>query len=95
MERAQLENAYIIILLESKISNLLGIEHLKYLHTKASVDFILKKCRDLLLKYPNVQICCVDGRVSAANFIEKIFNLKNDPKTLDFQYLVDCKKMEV
>ena len=42
---------------------------------------------------PNVQIVCIDGRAKAVEFIEKVYTLKNNPKTIDFQYLVDTNKI--
>lgn len=92
-QRAKDNNAHIIILIESKISNLFGFKHLGYLHTEASADYILHRSRELLLKYDNVQICCVNGRSEAANFITNLYKLKNDPKTIDFQYMVDTKQI--
>ena len=89
MERAKKDNAYIIILIESKINNLFGFKHLDYLHTEASLDFILKRTRDLLLKFSNVQVCCVDGKIEASKFIEKLYKLKNNSQTIDFQYVMD------
>ena len=91
MQRAKDADAHIIILIESKISNLFGFEHLGFIHSEASADFILKRARDLLVKFDNVQICCVDGRVRASEFIIGLYKMKNDPRTVDFQYLVDCK----
>ncbi len=90
-QRAKDNNAHIIVLIESKISNLFGFKHLGYLHTEASADYILHRTRDLLLKFDNVQICCVNGRLEAAKFITNLYKLKNDPKTIDFQYMVDNK----
>ncbi len=91
MQRAKDCHASIIILVESKFSNLLGFNHLGYLHTEATADYILKRARDLLLKFENVQICCVDGRIKASEFIVNLYKMKNDTKTVDFQYMVDCK----
>lgn len=90
MQRAKDNNAHIIILIESKISNLFGFEHVGYLHSQASADYILKQARDLLLKFDNVQICCVDGKTRAAEFIVNLYKMKNDTKTIDFQYEIDC-----
>lgn len=91
MQRAKEQDSYIVILIESKISNLFGFNHLGYLHSEASADFILKRMRDLLLKFDNVQICCVDGRQKASEFIVNLYKMKNNPKTIDFQYYIDCK----
>lgn len=89
MERAEKLGVYIIILIESKISNLFGFKHLGYIHTEASADYVNKKMRDLLYKFPNIQICCVDGRIKASEFIINLYKLKNNPKTIDFQYYID------
>ncbi len=93
IQRAKDKNSYIIILLESKISNLFGFKHLGYIHTEASADYILHRSRELLLKFENVQICCVDGRVKASEFIVNLFKMENNPRTIDWQYAVDCKKI--
>ncbi len=91
MQRAKDSNAHIIILIESKISNLFGFEHLGFIHSEASADFILKRARDLLVKFDNVQICCVDGRAKASEFIVNLYKMKNDPRAVDFQFCVDSK----
>jgi hypothetical protein len=91
MQRAKDSNANIIILIESKISNLFGFNHLKYIRSEATPDYILHRIRDLLLKFENVQICCVDGRVKASEFIINLYKLKNDPRKIDFQYMIDNK----
>lgn len=89
MERAEKLGIYIIILIESKINNLFGFKHLGYIHTEASADYVNKRMRDLLSQYPNIQICCVDGRIKASEFIVNLYRLKNDPRTIDFQYYID------
>jgi ERCC4 domain len=89
MERAVKNDYYVIILIESKINNLFGFKHLGYLHTEASADYVNKKMRDLLLKFPNIQICCVDGRRKASEFIINIYKLRNNPRTIDFQFYID------
>jgi len=91
--RSEQKGKYLIMLIESKISNFFGFNKLGYIHGDASTDYILKRARDILSKYENFQICCVDGRIKAKEFIEKIYSLKNNPRTIDFQYEIDCKKI--
>ena len=95
VQRAKDNNAHIIILIESKISNLFGFNHLKYIRSEATPEYILHRIRDLLLKFDNIQICCVDGRIKASEFIINLYKLKNDPRKIDWQYYYDVKKILV
>lgn len=93
MQRAKDDNANVIILIESAIEKLLGFEYARHIHSKASLDFILKRTRDLLLRFNNVQIVCVDGRKVASEFITNIYKININPKSIDFQYEMDCKNI--
>ncbi len=91
LERCKNDNKYLIIMVEEKFNNINSIAYLP--HTKkikATSDFIFHQARRIINDYPlNCQIVCVDGRKAAVNFIEKVFSLENDPRTIDFQYAVD------
>lgn len=93
LDRCRENDNYLIILMEEKFNN---INSLKYLpHTKrikATPEFILYRARKISVDYADIcQIVCVDGRKNAVEFIEKIYKLENNIKTIDFQYIIDSK----
>jgi hypothetical protein len=95
LDRCKKNNQYLIILIEEKFSNITSLAYLP--HTKkirATSDFILHRAREILRLYPEIcQIVCVNNKKEAANLIQQIFSLKNDPKTIDFQYVLDSEKI--
>lgn len=88
LERAVLNNYYLVILIEEKYANLAGFKYLPHTKfSKASPDFILKRMRDTCIAFPlNCQILCVDGRKEASRIIEKIYKLENSVKNIDLDF---------
>lgn len=95
IERAQSNNHYLIILVEESISNAMYFNKLPHVskNIKASPEFVFHKVRELMQTYPNIQFVFVDGRVKAAEFLQKIYSLSIDPSSLDLQYLLDAKRI--
>lgn len=91
IQRVKENNAYLIIAIESKYSNIQNFNKFNYMHyTKCSPDFILKRIRDTYLDYGNnLQFLAVDGRFEMQRVIQNILKLKNDVKTVDLQYFYD------
>lgn len=92
IQRAKEANSYVIILIEAKYSDLLSINYLpqtKFI--KASSDFLLKRMRDLYLKFDNFQMIAPGNRKDCMNLFNKLVKIEN-LKIFDIQYLIDCNK---
>ncbi len=88
LARATKAGHYIVMLVESSISDAQGLNHLPQTrHVKASAIFIFKQMRDLLTDFPfSFQIVFVDGRIEAAHKVLRIFQLGDQVKTTDLQH---------
>jgi hypothetical protein len=92
MSRAQNLKCNVVIVIETEFGHLSSDQYIRKLRfTKVTSDFILKRIRDLLLEFPNIQIVCANDRKQAASLIEKMFKLEYDPMIHDYQYLIDSK----
>lgn len=91
IQRVKENDAYLIVAVETKYSNIQDFSKFNYMHhTKCSPDFILKRVRDTYLDYGNnLQFLAVDGRFEMTRVIKNIFNMKNDIRTVDLQYFYD------
>lgn len=90
LARAEKAGEYLIMLIEEKFSNLESFEYLPHTkYTKTNKDFIFHRIRELLQEFNNFQVCCVDGRLQAAETIVNIFNLENDIHKIDLQYYIE------
>lgn len=87
LDRARTKGHYIVMLVESSITDAQGLNHLPQTrHVKASASFILKQMRDLLADYPlTLQVVFVDGRIEAAQKALRILMLGQQVKTVDLQ----------
>jgi hypothetical protein len=93
IQRAKDNNAYIIILIEAKYSDLLSINYLPQTRwLKASSDFLLKRARDLYLKFDNFQMVAGGTRKECIELFNKIIKIK-DIQTYDIQYLININKI--
>ena len=91
LERAKNNGAYIIILIEVKYSDLLSIEYLPQTKwVRASSEFLMKRARDLYLKFDNFQMIAGGNRTECINLLNKLVKI-NDIQTFDIQYLINCK----
>jgi hypothetical protein len=91
--RAQSKNKYLFILVEECLTNALAFNYLPHMtkKIKASPDFIFKRVRDLMQKFPNIQFLFADGRPDSVALIHKIYGCEKDPTQYDFQFLRDSK----
>ena len=86
IERAEKNEAHLIIMTEEKISNALSFNHLPWMkHTKATPDYIFKNMRDICQAHSNCQFLFVDGRRTASTMLEKIFFSDLDFSKIDCQ----------
>lgn len=88
LARATKAGHYVIMLVESSISDTQGLNHLPQTrHVKASAAFIFKQMRDLLTDFPfSFQVMFVDGRIEAAHKVMRIFQLGEQVKSVDLQH---------
>ena len=93
LQRAKDNNAYIIILIEASYSDLLGINYSPQTKwVRASSEFLLKRARDLYLKFDNFQMVAGGNRKECIQLFYKIIKIKNI-RTLDIQYLIDKEQI--
>lgn len=90
LDRAKEKGKYLVMMVESKYSNLNSFNYLPAMRRiKATPDFIFHRIRELLNKYSNFQVVCVDGRQQAENFVIKTLSLKTNIEKIDLQYCID------
>lgn len=101
IKRAKENEAYLIVLVESKFANALYFNEKRksynkervFKNVKATPEFIFHRVRNLIQKYTNIQFLFVNGRKEASRVIEKIFTCGCAYKKLDLQLAYDLKKL--
>jgi hypothetical protein len=99
IERAQENEANLIVLVESKFNNALYFNEQRksynkekvFKNVKATPEFIFNRVRKLAQKYPHVQFLFVNGRKEASRVIERIFTCGCAYKKIDLQLAYDLK----
>ena len=86
LERAREMEAYIVILCESCSNDFFHFPVVRGIHSKASVEFIHHRFREITVKFPNVQFLFVKGRDEAARCAKKILVLGRDIRQYDLQH---------
>ncbi len=89
--RAQKENGYLVMMVESPIEDALSFRDLPSIkHGKASSSHIFKNMRDLLVKYPLTwQVVFVKNHADAATKLIKIFEMGDQVRKIDLQYAIE------
>ena len=85
IQRAQVANCHLIILVEEKFSNYFSFPYLPHIRSKCTVDYISHNIRYLIQKYPNIQFLFADGRKEVARLIEKILFYQDKIINIDLQ----------
>ena len=94
LARAREFDAYIVILIESNLNDLISVNYLPHMkHIKATGDYLCHQLREIMNLNNNCQFLFVDGRKEASQILEKVFLLKNDVKKTDLQFEYDSKKL--
>ena len=94
IEKAKKDHAYLVILVESLLSDALSFNYLPQTkYCKVGPDFIFHNVRDIMQTYSNVQFLFCGGRKDAVQIIKKIFAIKRHPKHFDLQYYMDSKQL--
>lgn len=88
--RAQEAGLYVVMTIEANINDAQSFNHLPQTRwIKASPHYIFHNLRELLVKYPlHFQAVFIDGRIDMAQKIPRIFQLGQQVKKLDLQYLL-------
>ena len=101
IKRAEENDAYLVVLVESKFSNAMYFNQRRksynkervFKNVKATPEFIFHRVRNLIQKYPNIQFLFVNGRKEASRVIERIFTCGCAYKKADLQLAYDLKKL--
>jgi hypothetical protein len=91
--KAKKDNAYLVVIVEEKLSNALSFQYLPHISKKikATPEFIFHNVRQLLQEFDNLQFVFVDGREEMKRTIESIFASKCFYKKVDLQLAYDMK----
>ena len=101
IRRAEENNAYLIILVESDFSRALYFNEQRksynkqrvFKKVKATPEFIFHRARKIIQKFSNVQFLFVKGRKEASRVTERIFTCDCAYKKVDLQLAYDLKKL--
>ena len=93
IDRAKKSGAYLIVIVEEKLSNALSFQYLPHISKKikATPEYIFHNVRELLQNYDNLQFLFVDGRGEMTRVIESIFTSNCFYKQIDLQLAYDLK----
>ena len=93
IDRAKKNGAYLIVIVEEKLSNALSFQYLPHISKKikATPEYIFHNVRELLQNYENLQFLFVDGRGEMTRVIESIFTSNCFYKQIDLQLAYDLK----
>lgn len=93
IEKAYLNNSYLVVVVEEKLANALSFQYLPHISKKikATPEYIFHNVRELLQTYNNLQFLFVDGRNEMKRMIETIFASKCFYKKVDLQLAYDMK----
>lgn len=92
-QRAKDAGAYLIVLCEESLTTALSYPHIPYFrrYTKMPPEVVFHNVRNLIQEFDCQFVFC-DGRVKSAETLLKIFQLGEQVKTMDLQYLIDRAK---
>ncbi|MEK6885208.1 MAG: hypothetical protein AABY22_36590, partial [Nanoarchaeota archaeon] len=96
LERSRDAKAYLVMIIESKLSDVLSFNHLpwmKRVKTKATPEFIFHQLRDLIQSFPNFQPLFADGRKEAVDYMMKGFLSGDVFKQIDLQLAYQLKSI--
>jgi ERCC4 domain len=93
IEKAHVNNSYLIVIVEEKLSNALSFQYLPHISKKikATPEYIFHNVRQLIQEYDNLQFLFVDGRTEMKNSIEAILASNCFYKKVDLQLAYDMK----
>lgn len=91
--RARKSNAYLVVIIEEKLTNALSFQYLPHISKKikATPEYIFHNVRQLIQDYDNLQFLFVDGKSEMKRVMESIFSSKCFYKKIDLQLAYDLK----
>lgn len=94
IERAEEEEQYLVILVESSIPNLLNFANLKWVYSNHRItsQFVCHNIRQLIRDYSNIQFLFTKTRKDAVSAMSKIYGTVGKYKETDLQYMFDLGK---
>lgn len=91
INRAKALNYYIIVLVEDKFSNAMSWSPKTSFSKFVNGKYVFYRIREICNEFENVQFVFADNRQYAGQMMKKIFQLNEQVKTLDLEYLKDFK----
>lgn len=85
IERAALQKAYIVVLVEDTIEHALSFNHLPWIHAKVQPEHIFHNIRSLLQKYSNLQFVFCSGKKESVRIAKRILFEKGLARETDLQ----------
>ncbi len=89
LERAEEAGTYIVMLVESDLSQAQSFNNLPHIKAKVHPDHIFKNLRDALTRFQCFQALFVAGRIEAAKAVEVLLGAGESVKHVDLQYLYE------
>jgi ERCC4-type nuclease len=91
VKRASDLGYYLVVLVEDKFENALNWSPDNSFSKFANGKYIFYRIREISNEYENIQFVFADSRENAKNMMIKIFQLKDQVKFFDLEYLKDFK----
>lgn len=91
VKRAQTLGYYLVVVVEDKFTNALEWSPANSFSKFVNGKYIFYRIREVCTEFDNIQFVFADSREGSVNMIKKIFQLKEQCKTLDLEFLKDFK----
>tara|TARA_B100000287_G_scaffold434951_1_gene501107 strand:+ start:4853 stop:5782 length:930 start_codon:yes stop_codon:yes gene_type:complete len=93
LERAKERDAYVVVVVENSLDNMMRFNYLKYITKKVQVtpEFVMRNVRDIIQTHENVQFLFAKGRTEATRLTRKLFFSGTNYKDVDLQLAYDLK----
>jgi len=91
IQKAKDLDYYLVVVIEDQLTNALNWSPENSYSHAANGKFILYRIREICLEFDNVQFLFADSREKAKDLIIKIFQMKDEAKVSDLEYLKDFK----
>jgi len=89
LERALIDNSYIVVIVEGSIDNALKFNYLPHIFCKMHPDAVFHNLRELLQRYSNFQIAFCSGRKEASRVLKRVLFEKGLARNTDIQLGLD------
>jgi hypothetical protein len=92
--RAQKAKHYLIVLCERPINEMLSIEYQNYMRfSYVKGEHLFHNIREICQEFNNIQFAFCKGRPHMIKVIESIYRCKSDPKSVDWEFLINTNKL--